>query len=266
MKVKKLARKLRQGRLLMSSAEWRDRPSLSLYLALDALSTTTGLRWKPRQRTLHVEGMEVTYETFSAQLGPYVAVFVEKVYEQCPGFESRPGDTIVDLGAHIGFYTLKEAKAVGPTGRVYAFEPNPTVFELLRRNVDHNGLEWVECLPIAATDRSGQATLWTSPRLSTTASLYQSWRTGNHGVRVPTISLDEFVKSHNIRKIDILKMDTEGAEPLIVAGGMERALPITDRIVMESHRTRHQVRELLEPLGFRMVTDTPLDNIVYFAK
>jgi hypothetical protein len=87
----------------MSSVEWRDRPSLSLYLALDALDQATGFRRKPRQRTLHVEGMEVTYETFSAQLGPYVAVFVEKAYEQCAGFESRPGDTIVDLGAHIGF-------------------------------------------------------------------------------------------------------------------------------------------------------------------
>jgi FkbM family methyltransferase len=266
MKVRKLARGLRQGRLLLSSAERRDRPSLSAYLVLDALSKTTGLRGKPRQRTLHVDGMEVTYETFSAQLGPYVAVFVEKVYEQCPGFESRPGDTIVDLGAHIGFYALKEGKAVGPSGRVYAFEPNPSVFELLRANVDHNGLKWVECVPLAVTDRSDHATLWTSPRWSTTASLYQSGRTGTHGIRVPTISLDEFVKSHDIRKIDILKMDTEGAEPLIVTGGMERALPITDRIVMQSHRTRHQVRKLLQPLGFRMVMDATLDNIVYFAK
>ncbi|MEM6996443.1 MAG: FkbM family methyltransferase, partial [Myxococcota bacterium] len=52
----------------------------------------------------------------------------------------EPGDTFVDVGANLGYYTVLAAKKVGPSGRVFAFEPDPESFALLKRNVDRNGL------------------------------------------------------------------------------------------------------------------------------
>src|ERR1035441_6724268 len=59
----------------------------------------------------------------------------------------RPGMTVFDIGAHVGHYTLLAARIVGPTGRVYAFEPEPENFALLKRNVELNGYKNVTCVP-----------------------------------------------------------------------------------------------------------------------
>ena len=79
-------------------------------------------------------------------------------------------------------------------------------------------------------------------------------------------TLDAFVQAHRIEHIDILKMDTEGAEAEIVKGGLKYALPVTQRVVMESHGTRYLVRDLLAPLGFELVLDYQARNVVYFER
>ena len=79
-------------------------------------------------------------------------------------------------------------------------------------------------------------------------------------------TLDAFVEAHGIERIDILKLDTEGAEADIVKGGLQRALPITRRVVMESHNTRYQVRDLLAPLQFQLALDDRSSHVVYFER
>ena len=72
----------------------------------------------------------------------------------------KTGDTVLDLGANIGYYTLIAAHKVGDRGRVIAFEPDPDNIALLRHNVLLNGFENVDVECAAATDRCGQAYLW----------------------------------------------------------------------------------------------------------
>ena len=85
-------------------------------------------------------------------------------------------------------------------------------------------------------------------------------------IYVETTFLDDFVVANNIEKIDILKMDAEGAEPLIVIGGLKPALSITERIVMKAYGLRDEltdecrntleiVADLLGPSGFRIGLD-----------
>ncbi len=71
----------------------------------------------------------------------------------------QPGDTFIDVGAHIGYLSLPIAKRVGPSGKVIALEPSPTSLELLRRNVALNGFNWVTVVDAAASDKDGLARL-----------------------------------------------------------------------------------------------------------
>ncbi|MFC7542969.1 FkbM family methyltransferase [Siccirubricoccus deserti] len=68
----------------------------------------------------------------------------------------KPGETVADIGANLGYYTVLLADLVGPGGRVMAFEPNPRLFDLLQRNVAINGFSrWANCHAKAVAAKSG---------------------------------------------------------------------------------------------------------------
>jgi FkbM family methyltransferase len=133
-------------------------------------------------------------------------------------FESLlgPGMVFVDVGAHIGYYTLLGAHRVGPRGRVYAFEPAPENFRVLKRNISQNGLSNVVAEAFAVAGRSGRAQLTISDSDSASHSLAGSLASGQK-VEVETTSLDEYFADNDTR-IDVVKLDAEGAEPEILEG------------------------------------------------
>lgn len=268
MQYQKRAYQMKQGFKLWRNTPWRNRSSVTLYLGSNILSRTLGIGPRRRELNLQLSGLNVTCLTFSAHLGAYVDIFLDRIYEKVLGFTPQPGNVVFDLGANIGFYTLMAARAVGPSGHVYSFEPNPRAFKLLTTNVQSNGLDWVNCYPYAVADRDSQELrLWASEGDTSTGSLfYDKLRTGETTIGVPAICLDDFVEQNRIRGIDLLKMDTEGSEALIAQGGLQKALLLTRRIVMESHNTRYPVRDLIEPLGFEMVLDDRPTHTVYFEK
>jgi FkbM family methyltransferase len=132
----------------------------------------------------------------------------------------REGMTVIDVGAHVGHYTLMAARIVGPRGRVYAFEAEPENYRILRKNVELNGYTNVTCIPKAVADRAGIMTLYVSHQGNDRHTVINDPRatTLSNRCEVETISLDEFVESAGWPRIDVLKMDIEGAEPLAVAG------------------------------------------------
>lgn len=134
----------------------------------------------------------------------------------------RPGMTVVDIGANVGYYTLLAAKLAGPAGRVYAFEPGPENFRLLRRNVAENGYRNVTLVPQAVSSRSGTASL-TLDRSSSGGHSLSQFRGAADSVTVETTSLDDFFAAREAPAIDVIKMDAEGAEYGILAG-MQRVL------------------------------------------
>jgi len=129
----------------------------------------------------------------------------------------RPGLTAFDIGAHIGTHTLIMARRVGPEGRVFAFEPETVNCSLLRRNVHRNQFDdRVTITQAAVSDREG------------TANLVLERGSGNwlevapqeeHAVEsIPCTTVDAFVECHHIRRVDLIKTDTEGAEALVLRG------------------------------------------------
>lgn len=134
--------------------------------------------------------------------------FVRLVSEAIPA-----GAVVVEGGAHLGFVTVHAARAAGPNGRVFAFEPNGDVLDVLRRNLQLNGVEdRVEIVPKALGDSTGTARFFSRADES---SLYEPGGDADP-IEVDVIRADELIQE----PVDVVKLDIEGAE-LAALRGME---------------------------------------------
>jgi FkbM family methyltransferase len=159
-----------------------------------------------------------------------------------------PGQVAVDVGASYGIYTCILARLVGPAGRVYAFEPAAEAAAVLRRNVERNGLGWVEVHQLACGHASGSGVLHHEPDPS------RNWLAASgEGEEVAVVRLDDVVE-----RADFIKIDVEGAEELVLLGAA-RVVESRPRILFEVNREA-SVRlglapegawELLRQLGYR---------------
>lgn len=135
----------------------------------------------------------------------------------------RPGDYSIDLGAHIGFHTITMAKIVGEQGKVFAFEPHPETFSILRKNVEANNCKNVILVQKAVSDCSGNASLFLEDEGGNFlgSSLYHLRGGGNNFVSVATTTLDDFFEVEDERelsRISFIKMDIEGFETRALSG------------------------------------------------
>ncbi|MBD3209151.1 FkbM family methyltransferase [Candidatus Woesearchaeota archaeon] len=124
----------------------------------------------------------------------------------------REGDVVVDVGAHIGYYTLLAAKLVGSKGHVYSFEPDPKNFRLLEKNVAVNKYRNVTLLNKAAGDRKGTVRLYQAGYNKGDHRLFDDVK-GRSSVEVPMVRVYSVV-----RKSDLVKVDVQGAEMLVLEG------------------------------------------------
>lgn len=166
-----------------------------------------------------------------------------------------PGKIFVDVGANIGFHTALAARRVGPSGRVVAVEPTPENLLFLRANLAANRLDHVEVLPYAAGSRAGRSRLYLH-RQGTLNTLHPSASHGaSESIEVEVKPLDELVRG----PIDVVKIDTEGAE-IEVLQGMSRLLAENPsvsvlvewnrpRLALAGHRFE-DLPKLLETRGF----------------
>jgi FkbM family methyltransferase len=145
------------------------------------------------------------------------------------------GMTFVDVGANIGYFTLVGARRVGDTGHVYAFEPDPTSYDFLRKNVQANGYtDFVTTVQAAVSDRSGEAEFFLGVEGRGTSTFYRRASVGRQTITVATISLDMFFKERGWPPVDVVKLDIEGNEKLALAGLAEASQRNRDlRLIVE---------------------------------
>lgn len=164
----------------------------------------------------------------------------------------------IDVGAHVGFYTLLAAHA-NPKGKVYAFEPMPAVHERLRYNVGINKLDKVECFSSAVGEVDGEAAFFhLGERIPSSSSLSLEFMQFGGAVlssrNVEVITLDRFVRERKIGRLDLLKIDTESTEPQVLRGMADTLRRDRPDIVCEVLKGRASVEKLeaiLRPLGYR---------------
>ena len=137
----------------------------------------------------------------------------------------KDGDNVIDLGANIGYFTLILAKLVGPTGKVFAFEPDPRNLALLKKNVEYNNYKNVIIVPKAVSNVNDKCTLYTGQKTFGQNKIYKPKKTKTQKfipIDSETVRLDDFFKTNNLlNKISFIKMDIEGAEFLALSGMKE---------------------------------------------
>jgi FkbM family methyltransferase len=134
----------------------------------------------------------------------------------------RPGMTALDAGANEGLYSLFFRQRVGPQGLVIAIEPSERERGQLQRNLAINGFSDVKVIPAALSDRSGTAALHVAEDdhagHNTLGIFAAGWVQGARDETVPLVALDELVAKHGIGRVDVIKLDIEGAELAALRG------------------------------------------------
>ncbi len=160
----------------------------------------------------------------------------------------RPGMTVVDVGANLGYFSLLASNLVGPTGRVIALEPNSENCRLLVSSLRLNGMSNVDLLPVAADGAPGWA--YYATHVGSNGGLVDDDNLlSRFGTVVPTFRLDDLVD----RKVDFLKMDVEGAEGRVVQGAtriIEKDRPIVTTELKEEMLQRVSGRSVADYLGY----------------
>jgi FkbM family methyltransferase len=125
----------------------------------------------------------------------------------------RPGTSVVDVGANLGFFTLEFARWVSDGGKVIAIEPEAVNYGRLRRAVIRAGVSRVvETVPAAAAEKSGHVGLIVNRRHP------GDHRIGDGGVSVPAVAIDDLLAARGWPPVSLMKIDVQGAESRVLAG------------------------------------------------
>jgi len=176
------------------------------------------------------------------------------------------GSVFFDVGAHIGYFSMKAAVQVGKTGRVVAFEPNPEILKLLRDNVAANHFQNVIVQPIACTDREQMLTLYAAPIVNTGASSLAKQNAEILVDQTPRAysvrgrPIDDVVRELGLTRVDAIKIDVEGAEVLVLRGAMNTlqrfhpklAVEVIPRQLASFQTTADDLRAVLETAGYNL--------------
>lgn len=146
----------------------------------------------------------------------------------------RPGMTFVDVGANIGYFPVMAAKLVGSSGRVFAVEPEPRNLGLLRANLWRNGVRNCSVLPMAAYHQSGHVTM------ALNEEMRAAWIVPGYDTTflVPCARLDDVLVS---RRVDVMKVDAEGADHLVVRGAENLIAANPDILIVVEFLPREQI-------------------------
>ncbi len=165
-------------------------------------------------RDILMQLLEIVYPSLSGHCLPFI--LKEGPYEYGP-VKIEPGDVVIDAGASIGFFAIMSACKVGKEGAVYAFEPYPEALKHLRFNQKINRLKNLEIIGKALGNAVGSLTLYqgglaeSSGKIPVSGTIFTAEQT----------TVDAFVRTMNLKKLDFIKMDVEGMERELLMGACD---------------------------------------------
>jgi FkbM family methyltransferase len=136
----------------------------------------------------------------------------------------KPGAVIIDIGAHIGLFSVIASQITGRNGKVYAFEPAPSTYALLQKTLSINNSEAIiETFQKAVGIETGKITFFVSDGEADNSNSLVSYKDDRplRGIDTEVTTVDAFVKEKKINKVDFIKIDVEGAEYDTLRGGAE---------------------------------------------
>lgn len=241
-------------RVIRASLENRDSYRGAVYLG-DHLAIT---------KTIY--GHKVFVNTKDMSLTPHILLdgfwesWITKVFQE----RIRPGYTVVDVGGNLGYYSLLAAEAIGKHGKLYSFEANPDVAEILWKNMNINGfLDRVKVEPLAVYSEPKKLEFKIQKNHQGGSSFFlntesaESFHDEIEILEVDCIKLDDYFPSGT--KVDLIKIDTEGADPHVILGaqrviaenpGITIITEFDSRFFNQSFESAEKAYDLYRTLGF----------------
>lgn len=173
---------------------------------------------------------------------------------------TRPGWTVFDIGANVGAHTLRFARLVGADGRVFAFEPTDYAYRKLLRNLSLNQFPQAQAFQLALGERAAARQ---------TVAFRSSWRSDGQHSTSPTVvdfvTLDDWCRQQGVPRVDLIKVDVDGHEYPVLAGGTAILRASQPVVLMETGAWHfcdadRNPLALLRDLGYRFWDTKTLDE------
>lgn len=206
--------------------------------------------------TLVVQGMRLRLNWSAAEHVPVREVIARREYAPTAEWLPSDGQVILDIGANAGVFTVDAATRVGQSGRVIAVEPNPAAFQRLTENLAMNELTARAVSVSIGLGRGTQLAALQIPNGNSTVGHLENASNQDAAAWVGVFPLDTLVDQLGIRRIDLLKIDVEGAELDVIAGA-RRAMGNTERVVIEAAvGVVEEISAELQGQGFKVTRRT----------
>jgi FkbM family methyltransferase len=230
------------------------------------------VKYRPQSRAYLFRVRGITYMS----LGPGWAYSFDYLKNQvmntfCHFYIPKRGDCVVDLGAGLGEEALVIAQLVESSGSVYAIEANPFTFDGLEYACKTNRFDWVKAVNLAIFNKNGMVSIEDNDEnyLGNTINM-----TDNKSIQVNALTFDSFIGSYQIKNIDFLKVNIEGAEQFLIEG-MEKSIHLIKNVCISCHDFRHnfhqedkfyvtkeKVKSFLTANGFEILKRDPTDPLI----
>ncbi|OHB44725.1 MAG: hypothetical protein A2178_01725 [Planctomycetes bacterium GWC2_49_10] len=200
----------------------------------------------------------VTFVSPELNVASWKAVQAAVMDFWCYNYDLQSGDTVIDVGAGIGDDAVAFSRLVGKNGRVIAIEAHPYTYRCLLKTIEANRLENVIAINAAVSDKEGHITISDGENY-----LSNSIHAGMGTVRVQARTLENILKQTGSSRVDLIKMNIEGAETAALEG-MKEILDTTPNVVVSCHdfkadrgesaefRTYESVYQILINSGFQL--------------
>lgn len=204
-------------------------------------------------------GLVITHVDPDIELA-FEEIWIRRDYAR-PGFDVRPGDVVIDIGAHVGLFTLYAAHRARAR-RVISYEPSSAAFRLLQENLRRNALRNVTAHNLAVAGEPGERILFSRPDRRMGSSLFEENFTAESLRPIATesvrcVTLEEVFGSNSVTVCDFLKMDCERSEYEILRFAPDGIWARIRRIAMEYHvagsgEDAEGLHRFLKERGFRV--------------
>jgi FkbM family methyltransferase len=177
----------------------------------------------------------------------------------CLHQQIKPGMTVFDVGANMGYFSLILAELVGKKGRVVCLEPDPRVVEVLQRNATSNGFENLTVVQSAASNSCGEVSFACAPASSWSGIYYER---PTKRISVRAVTLDSLCRELGLSRVDFVKIDIEGAEMVALEGMSDMLGRQRPQVLVELHGNYaralgHQAAEFLRAWDYDVSQVTP---------
>ncbi len=157
----------------------------------------------------------------------------------------------LDIGANVGKYSVILGKQLKDKGKVFSFEPEPSNLQALIKNLKSNNLTNVKIIPLACSDKKAILNFYINKNNSGGHSL--KYKTNNK-ISVEANTLDNLLKPFKLKRVDLMKIDVEGAESDVLKGAIKPLKKFHPKIIFEAWDDKYLQKclDVLKPLGYKV--------------